>query len=98
MAIADHLGGTAPFLDLPEGEGTATLESKTNVFRPVPRGDVVQAETVPLHRGRRTMVWQTRIARSEVWQTRIARSDGKDAALVSRTQMIPRPSLADTAD
>jgi len=78
MAIADNLGGTATFLNLAEGEGTATIESKTNFLRPVPRGDTVRAETTPLHRGRRTMVWQTIITRS----------DGKEAARVTQTQMI----------
>jgi uncharacterized protein (TIGR00369 family) len=78
MAVADNLGGTATFLNLAEGEGTATIESKTNFLRPVPRGDTVRAETTPLHRGRRTMVWLTIITRS----------DGKEAARVTQTQMI----------
>ena len=78
MALADNLGGTATFLNLAEGEGTATIESKTNFLRPVPRGDTVRAETTPLHRGRRTMVWQTILTRS----------DGKEAARVTQTQMI----------
>ncbi|WP_406737124.1 PaaI family thioesterase [Thioclava sp. GXIMD4215] len=80
MALADHLGGTATFLNLGPGEGTATSESKTNFFRPVPENDVVTTETTPLHRGRRTMVWETRITRS----------DGKLAAIVTQTQMILR--------
>jgi 1,4-dihydroxy-2-naphthoyl-CoA hydrolase len=44
----------------------------------VPLGDTVRAECTPLHRGRTTMVWQTRIIRG----------DGKLAAIVTQTQLI----------
>jgi uncharacterized protein (TIGR00369 family) len=81
MALADNLGGTATFLNLKEGEGTSTIESKTNFFRPVAIGDVARAVTVPLHKGRSTMVWQTTISTGE----------GKLAAIVTQTQMILRP-------
>lgn len=84
MALADNLGGTATFLNIAEGEGTTTVESKTNFFRPVRLGDTATAETTPLHRGRGTMVWQTRITRG----------DGKLAALVTQTQMILRDGPA----
>jgi uncharacterized protein (TIGR00369 family) len=83
MAIADNLGGTATFLNMPEGAGTTTIESKTNFFAAVPFGDTVRAECTPLHRGRTTMVWQTRIIRS----------DGKLAAIVIQTQLITRSQL-----
>lgn len=78
MALADNMGGTATFLNLGPGQGTTTMESKTNFFRPVALGDTARAVTVPLHRGRRTMVWQTTISGS----------DGKMAALVTQTQMV----------
>jgi uncharacterized protein (TIGR00369 family) len=65
MAIADNLDGTATFLNMPEGAGTTTIESKTNFFAAVPLGDTLRAECTPLHRGRTTMVWQTRITRSD---------------------------------
>ena len=78
MAFADNLGGTATFLNLPPGAGTTTIESKTNFFAACPLGETVLAETTPLHRGRSTMVWQTRITRS----------DGKLAAIVTQTQMV----------
>ena len=81
MALADNLGGTATFLNLKEGEGTSTIESKTNFFRPVAIGDTARAVTVPLHKGRSTMVWQTTITTGE----------GKLAAIVTQTQMILRP-------
>jgi 1,4-dihydroxy-2-naphthoyl-CoA hydrolase len=80
MAIADNLGGTATFLNMPEGAGTTTIESKTNFFAAVPLGDIVRAECTPLHRGRSTMVWQTRIIRG----------DGRLAAIVTQTQLIMR--------
>ncbi|MBI4609538.1 MAG: PaaI family thioesterase [Candidatus Rokubacteria bacterium] len=60
MAFADTVAATATFLNLPPGAGTTTLESKTNFFA-AGRSGHVRAETIPLHRGKRTMVWQTRI-------------------------------------
>jgi len=60
MAFADTVGAAATVLNLPAGAGTTTLESKTNFFA-AGRAGVVRAETVPLHRGKRTMVWQTRV-------------------------------------
>jgi 1,4-dihydroxy-2-naphthoyl-CoA hydrolase len=78
MAVADNLGGTAAFLNLPEGAGTTTIESKTNFFAAVALGDTIVAECTPLHRGRTTMVWQTRISRG----------DGKLAAIVTQTQLV----------
>ncbi len=83
MALADNLGGTATFLNLQEGEGTSTIESKTNFFRPVAIGDTARAVTLPLHKGRSTMVWQTTISNGA----------GKLAAIVTQTQMILRPHV-----
>ena len=60
MAFADTVGAAATVLNLPRGAGTTTLESKTNFFAAGRQG-VVRAESVPLHRGKRTMVWQTRM-------------------------------------
>src|SRR5499425_2382669 len=60
MAFADTIGAVATVLNLPPGAGTATLESKTNFFAAGGSG-VVRAESTPLHRGKRTMVWQTRV-------------------------------------
>jgi 1,4-dihydroxy-2-naphthoyl-CoA hydrolase len=58
ISFADTLGGICAFLNLPEGGGTATIESKTNLFRAV-RGGVVRGACRPLHRGRSTIVVQT---------------------------------------
>ena len=78
MGLADNTGGTATMLNLPEGRSTTTLESKTNFLRPIRVGDVARAICEPLHRGRTT----------QVWQTRILRGDGKVAAIVTQTQMV----------
>ena len=78
MALADNLGGTATMANLPAGARTATIESKTNFFAPIPIGDTARAECTPLHRGRSTMVWQTRITRN----------DGRLCAIVTQTQIV----------
>lgn len=78
MALADNLGGTATSANLKPGQSTTTIESKTNFFAGVPIGDIAYAECTPLHRGRSTMVWQTKITRG----------DGRLCALVTQTQMV----------
>jgi uncharacterized protein (TIGR00369 family) len=78
MALADNLGGTATTANLKDGQSTTTIESKTNFFAAVPIGDTAYAECTPLHRGRTTMVWQTRITRG----------DGRLCALVTQTQLV----------
>ena len=78
MALADNCGGTAASANLKEGQTTTTLESKTNFFAAVPIGDVAKAECTALHKGRTTMVWQTRITRNDV----------RLCALVTQTQMV----------
>jgi 1,4-dihydroxy-2-naphthoyl-CoA hydrolase len=60
MALADTVGAVATVLNLPPGAGTTTLESKTNFFA-AGRAGLVRAEATALHRGKRTMVWQTRV-------------------------------------
>jgi len=60
MAFADTVGAAATYLNLPAGASTTTLESKTNFFAAGKSG-TVRAEATPLHRGRRTNVWQTRV-------------------------------------
>jgi uncharacterized protein (TIGR00369 family) len=78
MAFADTLGATGTILNLKEGAGTTTIESKTNFIAPAPVGTRVTGEATPLHRGRRTMIWQTRITTSE----------GRLVALVTQTQLV----------
>lgn len=60
MALADTAGAAATILNLPPGASTTTIESKTNFFA-AGRSGTVRAEAIPLHRGKRTMVWQTRV-------------------------------------
>ena len=62
MAFADTVGAVATVLNLPAGAGTTTLES----------------ETTPLHRGKRTMVWQTRVSDES----------GRMLSLTIQTQMV----------
>jgi uncharacterized protein (TIGR00369 family) len=78
MAFADTIGAVATVANLKEGEITTTIESKTNFFAAIPLGDTARAECTPLHRGRTTMVWQTKITRG----------DGRLAAIVTQTQMV----------
>ena len=78
MAMADSLGGTAASANLKDGQSTTTIESKTNFFAAIPVGETARAECTPLHRGRTTMVWQTKITRN----------DGRLCALVIQTQIV----------
>jgi len=80
MAFADEIGGYGTFLNLPEGASTTTIESKTNFFRAGAAG-ALRAESIPLHRGRTTMVWQTTIRNP----------DGRMIAMVTQTQMVLLP-------
>lgn len=77
MALADTVGAAATVLNLPAGATTTTLESKTN-FLAAARSGTVRAESTPLHRGRRTMVWQTRVTGE----------DGRLLSLTIQTQMV----------
>jgi uncharacterized protein (TIGR00369 family) len=77
MALADTVGAAATVLNLPAGAGTTTIESKTNFLAAARLGETVIATARPVHRGRRTQVWQTRIENAE----------GKIVALVTQTQM-----------
>jgi uncharacterized protein (TIGR00369 family) len=81
MAFADNLGGTGATANLREGQSTTTIESKTNFFAAIPAGQIARAECTPLHRGKTTMVWQTKVTRA----------DGKLAAIVTQTQLVLDP-------
>jgi uncharacterized protein (TIGR00369 family) len=81
MAFADTLGAVGTVANLPPGAGTTTIESKTNFLRAAPAGTSVVGEATPLHLGRTTMVWQTRISNEQ----------GKLVALVTQTQMVLPP-------
>jgi len=81
MAFADTLGAVGTFLNLQDGAGTTTIESKTNFLGPAAAGSTLHGECVPLHRGKRTMVWQTRVT-----------AEGKGViAVVTQTQLVLHP-------
>ena len=77
MALADSLGAVGAFLSTPAGLRTTTLESKTNFIAAAKVGTTVSAVSTPLHIGRR----------SSVWTTRIEGEGGKLVAVVTQTQM-----------
>jgi 1,4-dihydroxy-2-naphthoyl-CoA hydrolase len=79
MAFADTVGAAATIINLPEGaQGTTTIESKTNFIGAAKAGITLRAVATPIHRGRRTQVWQTRIETAQ----------GKLVAMVTQTQMV----------
>lgn len=61
MALADSTGAVCAFLNLPKGgQGTTTVESKTNFLRGVSAG-YATASATPLHVGRKFVVVETAI-------------------------------------
>ncbi len=79
MAFADSVGAAATVVNLPEdAKGTTTLESKTNFIGGAKEGTTLIATATPVHRGRRTQVWTTRLETEE----------GKLVAIVTQTQMV----------
>ena len=81
MAFADTLGAAGTILNLPEGAGTTTLESKTNFIAGTPAGTRILGETTPIHKGRTI----------QVWQTRITNEAGCLIGLVTQTQLVLAP-------
>jgi 1,4-dihydroxy-2-naphthoyl-CoA hydrolase len=79
IAFADTLGAVCAYLNLPEGATTATIESKTNLFRAV-RDGVVEGVARPLHVGRSFIVVQTQLE-----------NGGKSVAQVTQTQAVLIP-------
>jgi 1,4-dihydroxy-2-naphthoyl-CoA hydrolase len=79
MACADSVGAAATVINLPDdANGTTTIESKTNFIGAAREGTTIIATATPVHRGRRTQVWQTRLETEE----------GKLVAIVTQTQMV----------
>src|SRR5205807_5989319 len=87
MAFADSVGAAATVINLREdAKGSTTIESKANFIGAAREGMTVVASATPVHRGRRTQVWQTRLETEE----------GKLVAVVTQTQMVlswPWPAL-----
>lgn len=90
MAFADTLGALGTIANLAQTAlgtsgatpGTVTIESKTNFVGTAPLGSRLTGEATPVHVGRRTMVWQTRITTQ----------DGKLVALTTQTQLVLPPA------
>lgn len=61
MGFADTLGAVATVLNMPPKSRTTTIESKTNFFRALRSDGKIIGECTALHKGKTTMVWQTRI-------------------------------------
>jgi len=78
MAFADTLGAVGTVVNMPEGARTATIESKTNFIGGAPVDSTVHGEATPIHRGRTT----------QVWQTRVTGADGKLVGIVTQTQIV----------
>jgi uncharacterized protein (TIGR00369 family) len=87
MSFADTLGAVGTFLNMPQGWTTTTIESSTKFLAAAPEGQVLTGESVPLHRGRTTMLWQTSVRRE----------DGRLCALVLQTQLMMEPRTAPKA-
>ena len=83
MAFADSVGATGTVMSLEPGQTTATIESKTNFFA-AGRSGVVRAVSTPIHKGRRT----------QVWETRVTDAAGKLLSLTIQTQMVVDPAPA----
>ena len=77
MAFADTIGAAGTVANLTEGQRTATLESKTNFISGCKAGWIT-AESTPIHKGKRT----------HVWETRITDEAGKLLSVTTQTQMI----------
>lgn len=81
MTMADFMGAACTMNNVPVGAGTTTIESKTNFLAAAPSGQKVIATCEPVHKGKRT----------QVWRTTVAREDGKVVAVVTQTQMVLEP-------
>ena len=80
MAFADSLGAIVAFLNLPEGAGTSTIESKTNFFRPFV-GGTATATCRTVNAGRTTITVQTEVRND----------DGKLLTMTTQTQAVLLP-------
>ena len=78
MAFADTLGGVGTYLNLPAGKRTTTIESSTKFIGGAKVGTIVTGECTALHRGRTTMVWQTRVTSDA----------GRLCGVVTQTQLV----------
>ena len=78
MAFADTLGAVGTVINLGLGQRTTTTDSSTKFIAGAKVGSTVTGESLALHRGRTTQVWQTLIRNAE----------GKLCAVVTQTQLV----------
>lgn len=78
MAFADTLGAVGTVLNLPQGKRTTTTDSSTKFIGGAKVDTTVTGESIALHRGRTTMVWQTSVRNAE----------GKLCSVVTQTQLV----------
>jgi uncharacterized protein (TIGR00369 family) len=81
MTLADFMGAACTMNNVPDRHQTTTIESKTNFVSAAPSGQKVIATCEPVHKGKRT----------QVWRTTVAREDGRIVAVVTQTQMVIEP-------
>lgn len=65
VAFADTVAAWGTMRNLPPGDNFTTAELKVNVFASGVVGDELLATGAPLHRGRRTQVWEVRVTKAE---------------------------------
>ena len=65
VSLADTVAAWATIAHLPDGHEFSTAEMKMNLFGTARAGDVLDAEASALHLGRRTHVWEVRVAVGE---------------------------------
>jgi 1,4-dihydroxy-2-naphthoyl-CoA hydrolase len=78
MAFADTLGAVGTVINLPSDKRTTTTDSSTKFIAGARVDTMVRGESIALHKGRTTMVWQTSIFNDA----------GKLCAVVTQTQLV----------
>ena len=64
-SLADTVAAWATIANLAGTFDFSTAEMKMNVFGTARAGDVLEADAMPLHLGRRTHVWEVRVSVGE---------------------------------
>jgi len=78
MAFADTLGAVGTVLNLAHGKRTTTTDSSTKFIGAAAVHTTVTGESIALHRGRTTMVWQTTVRNEQ----------GRLCSVVTQTQLV----------
>ncbi|HET8562216.1 MAG TPA: PaaI family thioesterase [Marmoricola sp.] len=79
MGLADSVGGTLAFLNLPEGAATSTISSSTVFLRGVREGELTATGRL-VHKGRSTIVVETELSQ-----------DGRTVAKTTQSQAVLLP-------